>query len=169
MRLCKEKRWALACVLLTCLVAVLSRTVFFLGYIPTESMEPTLKKNSFILATRLYEDLNSGDIIVFERDGRLLVKRIAASSGEAVAQNGSVLVVPEGCYYVCGDNSDQSYDSRFWTDPFVRESSKIVLARDQSDEFQTKIHEIQYAFNAVCPINFEDTAAIPKGPAPHKV
>ncbi len=89
-------------------------------------MEPTLKKNSFILATRLYEDLNSGDIIVFERDGRLLVKRIAASSGEAVAQNGSVLVVPEGCYYVCGDNSDQSYDSRFWTDPFVRESSIIA-------------------------------------------
>lgn len=126
MRLCKEKRWALACVLLTCLVAVLSRTVFFLGYIPTESMEPTLKKNSFILATRLYEDLNSGDIIIFERDGRLLVKRIAASSGEAVAQNGSVLVVPEGCYYVCGDNSDQSYDSRFWTDPFVRESSIIA-------------------------------------------
>lgn len=34
--------------------------------------------------------------------------------------------------------------------------------------FRQKIHEIQYAFNAVCPINFEDTAAMPKGPAPHK-
>ena len=126
MRLRKENRWVLVCVLFACLVAVLSRTVFFLGYIPTESMEPTLKKNSFILATRLYEDLNPGDIIVFERDGRLLVKRIAASSGEAVAQNGSVLIVPEDCYYVCGDNATQSYDSRFWTDPFVEESSIIA-------------------------------------------
>lgn len=126
MRLCKEKRWALACVLLTCLVAVLSRTVFFLGYIPTESMEPTLKKDSLILATRLYGNLKDGDIIVFERNGRLLVKRIAASGGETVAQNGSMLVVPEDCYYVCGDNAAQSYDSRFWTDPFVRKSSIIA-------------------------------------------
>lgn len=126
MRLRKENRWAFICVLLTCLVAVLSRTVFFLGYIPTESMEPTLKKNSFILATRLYGNLKDGDIIVFERNGRLLVKRIAASGGETVAQNGSLSTVPEDCYYVCGDNADQSYDSRFWTDPFVRESSIIA-------------------------------------------
>lgn len=122
----KENRWACICVLLSCLLVILSRTAFFLGYIPTESMEPTLKKGSFILATRLYKDLKDGDIIVFERDGRLLVKRIMASGGEAVIQNGNILVVPESCYYVCGDNTDQSYDSRFWTDPFVRESSIIA-------------------------------------------
>ena len=122
----KENRWAFICILLTCMLVVLSRTAFFLGYIPTASMEPTLKKGSFILATRLYKDLNDGDIIVFERDGRLLVKRIMASGGEVVAQNGSMLVVPESCYYVCGDNTDQSYDSRFWTDPFVRESSIVA-------------------------------------------
>ena len=89
-------------------------------------MEPTLKKDSFILATRLYGNLKDGDIIDFERNGRQLVKRIAASSGEVVAQNGSMLVVPEDCYYVCGDNAAQSYDSRFWTDPFVRKSSIIA-------------------------------------------
>ena len=122
----KENRWAFICVLLTCLLVVLSRTAFFLGYIPTASMEPTLKKDSFILATRLYKDLDDGDIIVFERDGRLLVKRIKASGGETVIQNGNILVVPESCYYVCGDNTDQSYDSRFWTDPFVRESSIVA-------------------------------------------
>ena len=122
----KENRWTFICVLLTCLLVILSRTAFFLGYIPTESMEPTLKKDSFILATRLYKDLNNGDIIVFERDGRLLVKRIKASGGETVIQNGNILVVPESCYYVCGDNTDQSYDSRFWTDPFVRESSIVA-------------------------------------------
>ena len=54
MRLRKENRWVFICVLLTCLLVILSKTVFFLGYIPTESMEPTLKKDSLILATRLY-------------------------------------------------------------------------------------------------------------------
>ena len=126
MRLRKENRWVFICVLLTCLLVILSKTVFFRGYIPTESMEPTLKKDSLILATRLYGNLKDGDIIVFERNGRLLVKRIAASGGETVAQNGSMLVVPEDCYYVCGDNAAQSYDSRFWTDPFVRKSSIIA-------------------------------------------
>jgi Signal peptidase I len=99
------------------------KTVLFLGHVPTESMEPTLKKDSFILGTRLYGDLIDGDIIIFERHGRLLVKRIAASGGEAVVRNGITLIVPDNCYYARGDNDYHSYDSRFWTDPCVQESS----------------------------------------------
>ena len=82
MKLFKNNRWLLIPILSSLLLLVLMKTVLFLGYVPTESMEPTLKKDSFILGTRLYGDLTDGDIIIFERDGRLIVKRITASGGE---------------------------------------------------------------------------------------
>ena len=88
MKLFKNNRWLLIPILSSLLLLVLMKTVLFLGYVPTESMEPALKKDSFILGTRLYGDLTDGDIIIFERDGRLLVKRITASGGEAVVRNG---------------------------------------------------------------------------------
>lgn len=123
MKLFKNTRWLLIPLLLSLLLLILMKTIFFLGYVPTESMEPTLKKDSFILGMRLYGDLTDGDIIIFEKDGRLLVKRIAASGGETVVWNGITVIVPENCYYVRGDNAEYSYDSRFWPDPFVKEDN----------------------------------------------
>ena len=49
---------------LTLLVFILLRYVFLIGYVPTESMEPTLPKGSFLLGLRIFEEPKVGDIIV---------------------------------------------------------------------------------------------------------
>lgn len=88
-------------------------------------MEPTLKRGSYIIGCRIYSSLETGDIIIFRHDGKLLVKRIAAVSGDTVEKDGTSMTVPEDCYYVLGDNADNSYDSRYWEEPFVKHEDAI--------------------------------------------
>lgn len=108
------------------LTFILLKCVFLIGYVPTESMEPTLERGSYIIGFRIYSELDTGDIIVFRHDGKLLVKRIAATAGDMVERNGISMTVPEGCYYVLGDNADNSYDSRYWLNPFVSEDDVVA-------------------------------------------
>lgn len=118
----------------------LFRFVFFWGFVPTQSMEPTIPAGSFILGTRLYGKLEVGDIIVFEKDGQYLVKRIAGCPGDVINlseitfmdstispnRGAECLTVPQECYYVLGDNVQNSIDSRYWDSPFIRHSSIIA-------------------------------------------
>ena len=92
---------------------VLFRTALFLGYVSSESMEPTLEKDSYIIGNRLYRDIDVGDIIIFEHEGTIMVKRVAACAGDMVMVNGQSQPVPSNCYHVLGDNSENSYDSRY--------------------------------------------------------
>lgn len=136
----RVKPWSVP-VCLTLLCYVLLQHVFLLGYVPSASMEPTLQEGSFIFGLRIFESPNTGDIIVFEKDGVLQVKRIAAEPGEQIdltkleymdslpIPNWSdpILTVPVGHFFVLGDNTQNSYDSRYWEDPFIAEEQIVAV------------------------------------------
>ena len=138
----KRVRWAILPILLCFGVWMLFRTVLFVGNVPSSSMEPAIPAGSVILGSRIFSELGRGDIIVFRHEGKILVKRVVAVSGDTVYlddQDGSftvnretpnatrVLTVPENCFFVVGDNRENSMDSRVWEAPFV--SGGTVIAR----------------------------------------
>lgn len=126
-----KKRFIWLIPIATALVLLLLfQTVFLIGYVPTESMEPTLKKNSLILGLRPYGNLKTGDIVIFEHDEGLFVKRIAACQGEEISVDGITYLVPPNSYLMLGDNSENSFDSRYWEYPYVSEDdivAKVIL------------------------------------------
>ena len=102
-------------------VIALFRWMFFIGYVPTSSMEPTLKTGSVLLGIRIIASIETGDIIVFRHNEKLFVKRVAAE------ENGQTLTVPAECFYVLGDNTEHSYDSRCWKEPFVERQDVLAV------------------------------------------
>ena len=124
------------------LVIILFQFVFMIGHVPSTSMEPTIGKGSYIIGFRIHGELRRGDIVVFTKDGKTLVKRIAAVPGDIVCISESALVtvnieldnssatfftVPDGFLFLLGDNPEESIDSRSWEEPFV--SYEDVLAK----------------------------------------
>ena len=73
-------------------------------------MEPTLKTGSVLLGIRIIGSIETGDIIVFRHNEKLFVKRVAAVGGDII-----------------GDNTEHSYDSRCWKEPFVERQDVLAV------------------------------------------
>lgn len=141
----------LECVIFAIVATAFFAFVWTPGHVPSESMEPTLQVGDLVIANKLAylkDSPQRGDVITFKTDavpGDTLIKRVIGLPGEDVGFvdgyvyiNGEYLdedyladgmetdcpidfTVPDGCYFVMGDNRACSYDSRFWSNPYVAE------------------------------------------------
>lgn len=94
------------------IIAFLYHSFFTLSVVRGKSMEPTFHDGQVILVGKgglLFGPLKRGDVVVFTRDGQLLVKRVVALPYET-APDGTR--VPADHIYVVGDNLEVSEDSR---------------------------------------------------------
>jgi signal peptidase I len=163
-------------------LAVVVRGAVHIYSIPSASMSPTLEVGDRIVVTRYFgADPERGHVIVFQspRDDReLLVKRVIGVPGDLIdarlgrvrigehtipepyllrqAASGAIeaQLVPSNCYYVLGDNRDESLDSRSWG--FV--PRERVIGRARLVLWSSPIED----GNAV-------SAATPENAAPHSV
>lgn len=138
------------------LALVIRSFVFMTVKVPTGSMYPTIKEGDVLLVNRFvhrFIPLQRGDIVVFrfpDNPGELYIKRLIGLGGEKIEiKDGRVYVddnpveeeyvkvdmegkfgpyyVPEGNYFMLGDNRNNSRDSRYWHNKYV--SRKQVIGK----------------------------------------
>lgn len=148
-------------------VIVLFGVIFGIHPVNQTSMQPNISgmvvTNKLAYAVR---DPKRGDIIVFHKNGQDVIKRIIGIPGDHITVwGGKVLLngkyleepylessvitdgntsyeVPSGMYFVLGDNREESYDSRYYSDPYVNRENiegRVFYCLPSITEFPGKI------------------------------
>ncbi len=131
------------------LAILIRQFVFFKIEVPTASMYPTIQDNDQIIVTKVYNPthLKRGDIVVFNSKElkEELIKRLIGLPGDKIqvtsdglvyvngkklnepyvkdnGGKGGTYTVPYGHYFFLGDNRIDSFDSRYWKNPYIAAS-----------------------------------------------
>ncbi len=144
--------WVLVIVIAVVLALLINKLVIYKVSPPTASMENTIMVDDKVITFRLaylFANPKRGDIVVFQAPDTPeedYIKRVIGLPGETVEVTDGVVYidgtaleedylkepmegsfgpyeVPEGCYFMMGDNRNISWDARYWTEKFVKKDT----------------------------------------------
>ena len=150
-------------------VIIIVKALVISSLITSGSMEPTLMTGDRAIYFRwayINSEPERGDIIDFHYGDDVYSKRVIGTPGDFVQFdsgyvyiNGekisepyidddvetnclSSFIVPDDSYFVLGDNREDSYDSRFWDDPYVKRDDIMGKLL-----FNIPMHKLKYLEN----------------------
>lgn len=150
------KEWIIDIAAIAIIAILVWRFVGYGVWITSGSMMPTLQVKDRLIVTRVHnpQNLQHGDIVLFKQEefgDEILIKRLIGLPGDKIEikngivfRNGEQLQedyvknneitnktyeVPEGKYFMLGDNRANSDDSRYWKNPYVDASNIEGKAR----------------------------------------
>lgn len=160
------KEWVLPIVSAIVIAIIINKTAFFMALVPSSSMYPTLEIGDRVFVTKVYHpgNLKRGDVVLFNSEElkQVLVKRLIGLPGDTidVKEDGTVYIngtklnqpyvknpggkygtykVPAGSFFFMGDNRIDSFDSRYWEQPYIPFSA--IMGKAQF---------ILFPFNRMC-------------------
>lgn len=138
---------------------VLTQVIFLNAYVPTVSMEPTIMAGDRLVATRYsywFTKPERYDVLVFRypdaeqviytkrviglpgdtveiKDGLVYINQVGPMPSEFVKEvplgSYGPYIVPEGSYFMMGDNRNSSLDSRYWEHTYLSEDKILGKVR----------------------------------------